>query len=317
LTISEAAGARAATDPFASVDALVEGLGGVGYIASRRIATALYMAVHLQKPILVEGSAGVGKTELALSTARLLAQPLIRMQCYEGLDESKALYEWKYGKQLLYTQILKDRMGTALADAPSMDAAMDRLHGMGDLFFSEPFLEPRPLMQALRQDDGCVLLIDEIDKSGEAFEAFLLEVLSAYQVSVPELGVIVAKTPPLVFLTSNNVRDLGDALKRRCLHLHIPLPEAALEERIVATRVPGIEATLTTQLVAFVQSLRTLDLRKPPSISETVDWARALILLHADSLDSGMVRDTLNVILKFEQDITAVEPQIVELLHRR
>jgi MoxR-like ATPase len=317
LTISAPAQAGSVGGPFSSVDALVEGLGSVGYIASRRIATALYMAVHLQKPILVEGSAGVGKTELALSTARLLAQPLIRMQCYEGLDESKALYEWKYGKQLLYTQILKDRMGVALADAPDMDAAMDRLHGMGDLFFSEPFLEPRPLMQALRQDDGCVLLIDEIDKSDEAFEAFLLEVLSAYQVSVPELGVIVAKTPPLVFLTSNNVRDLGDALKRRCLHLHIPLPEAALEERIVATRVPGIEAALTAQLVAFVQSLRTLDLRKPPSISETVDWARALILLHADSLEPAMVRDTLNVILKFEQDITAVEPQIVELLHRR
>jgi MoxR-like ATPase len=158
---------------------------------------------------------------------------------------------------------------------------------------------------------------DEVDKSDEAFEAFLLEVLSAYQVSVPELGVIKAKTPPLVFLTSNNVRDLGDALKRRCLHLHIPLPEAALEERIVATRVPGIEATLTKELVAFVQSLRTLDLRKAPSISETVDWARALILLHADSLDPSMVRDTLNVILKFEQDIVAVEPQIVELLHRR
>jgi MoxR-like ATPase len=317
LTISSSAPAVAAANPFASVDALVEGLGSVGYIASRRIATALYMAVHLQKPILVEGSAGVGKTELALSTARLLAQPLIRMQCYEGLDESKALYEWKYGKQLLYTQILKDRMGSALADAPDMDAAMDRLHGMGDLFFSEPFLEPRPLMQALRQDDGCVLLIDEIDKSDEAFEAFLLEVLSAYQVSVPELGVIVAKTPPLVFLTSNNVRDLGDALKRRCLHLHIPLPESALEERIVATRVPGIEQALTAQLVAFVQSLRTLDLRKAPSISETVDWARALILLHAKDLDAAMVRDTLNVILKFEQDIAAVEPQIVELLQRR
>jgi MoxR-like ATPase len=311
------AGPPSASGPFSSVDALVEGLGSVGYIASRRIATALYMAVHLQKPILVEGSAGVGKTELALSTARLLAQPLIRMQCYEGLDESKALYEWKYGKQLLYTQILKDRMGVALADAPDMDAAMDRLHGMGDLFFSEPFLEPRPLMQALRHDDGCVLLIDEIDKSDEAFEAFLLEVLSAYQVSVPELGVIVAKTPPLVFLTSNNVRDLGDALKRRCLHLHITLPEPALEERIVATRVPGIEAALTSQLVAFVQSLRTLDLRKAPSISETVDWARALILLHAKDLDPAMVRDTLNVILKFEQDVRAVEPQIVELLHRR
>jgi MoxR-like ATPase len=321
LTISKTApqgqASGAAADPFASVDALVEGLAGVGYIASRRIATALYMAANLQKPILVEGSAGVGKTELALSTARLIAKPLIRMQCYEGLDESKALYEWKYGKQLLYTQILKDRMGVALADAPDMDAAMDRLHGMGDLFFSEPFLEPRPLMQALKQDDGCVLLIDEIDKSDEAFEAFLLEVLSAYQVSVPELGVVIAKTPPLVFLTSNNVRDLGDALKRRCLHLHIPLPDAALEERIVATRVPGIEAALTEQLVAFVQSLRTIDLRKPPSISETVDWARALVLLHAGSLDPAMVRDTLNVILKFEQDIIAVEPQIVELMARR
>ena len=317
LTISQTAPGMAAADPFASVDALVEGLAGVGYIASRRIATALYMAVNLQKPILVEGSAGVGKTELALSTARLIAKPLIRMQCYEGLDESKALYEWKYGKQLLYTQILKDRMGETLADAKTMDAAMDRLHGMGDLFFSEPFLEPRPLMQALREDDGCVLLIDEIDKSDEAFEAFLLEVLSAYQVSIPELGVIAAKTPPIVFLTSNNVRDLGDALKRRCLHLHIPLPEPALEERIVATRVPDIETTLTKQLVAFVQGLRTLDLRKVPSISETVDWARALVLLHADSLDPSLVRDTLNVILKFEQDITAVEPQIIELLQRR
>ncbi|MGA0606485.1 AAA family ATPase [Phenylobacterium sp. VNQ135] len=317
MTVSTPSAANSGADPFASVDALIQGLAGVGYIASRRIATALYMAVNLQKPILVEGSAGVGKTELALSTATMLGQPLIRMQCYEGLDESKALYEWKYGKQLLYTQILKDRMGEALADAKSMDAAMDRLHGMGDLFFSEPFLEPRPLMKALQQDDGCVLLIDEVDKSDEAFEAFLLEVLSAYQVSVPELGVLKAKTPPLVFLTSNNVRDLGDALKRRCLHLHIPLPEAALEEKIVASRVPGIEARLTRELVAFVQSLRTLDLRKAPSISETVDWARALVLLHADSLDAEVVRDTLNVILKFEQDIAAVEPQVVELIHRR
>jgi MoxR-like ATPase len=316
-TVTPAARASAAANPLASVETLVTGLESVGYIASRRIATALYMAVNLQKPILVEGSAGVGKTELALSTARLLGLPLIRMQCYEGLDESKALYEWKYGKQLLYTQILKDRMGETLADAKTMDEAMERLHGVGDLFYSEPFLEPRPLMRALREDDGCVLLIDEIDKSDEAFEAFLLEVLSAYQVSIPELGVVTAKTPPFVFLTSNNVRDLGDALKRRCLHLHIPLPEPALEERIVATRVPGIDAMLTDQLVAFVQALRTLDLRKSPSISETVDWARALVLLHASSLDPTLVRETLNVILKFEQDIAAVEPQIVELLQRR
>ena len=288
----------------------------MGYIASRRIATSLYMAVRLQKPILVEGTAGVGKTELALCTAALLGLPLIRMQCYEGLDESKALYEWKYGKQLLYTQILKDRMGVALADAPDMDAAMGRLHGMGDLFFSEPFLEPRPLMKALQEREGCVLLIDEIDKSDEAFEAFLLEVLSAYQVSIPELGVLKAETPPIVFLTSNNVRDLGDALKRRCLHLHIPLPDAALEKKIVTSRVPGIEARLTAQLVDFVQSLRGLDLRKSPSISETVDWARALILLNADALEGEVVRDTLNVLLKFEQDIVAVEPQIAELIRQ-
>jgi len=317
LTVSnsaEAKGLRSA--PLASVETIIEGLAEVGYIASRRIATALFMSHHLQKPVLVEGTAGVGKTELALCTAAMLGLPLIRMQCYEGLDESKALYEWKYGKQLLYTQILKDRMGEALSDAATMDEAMVRLHGLGDLFFSEPFLEPRPLMRALREPGGAVLLIDEIDKSDEAFEAFLLEILSAYQVSVPELGVIKADTPPIVFLTSNNARDLGDALKRRCLHLHIPLPEPKLEERIVATRVPGIEGRLNRELVAFVQTLRTLDLRKSPSISETVDWARALILLHAHALEPEMVRETLNVLLKFEQDIQAIEPQIAELIRK-
>jgi MoxR-like ATPase len=301
----------------ASTEAIIEGLASVGYIASRRIATALYMALHLQKPILVEGVAGVGKTELALCAAALLGLPLIRMQCYEGLDESKALYEWKYGKQLLYTQILKDHMGRSLADAPDMESAMERLHGAGDLFFSEPFLESRPLLAAMRAEDGAVLLIDEIDKSDEAFEAFLLEALSAYQVSIPEIGVIRAKTPPVVFLTSNNVRDLGDALKRRCLHLHIPLPDQALEERIVAARVPGVEAALRTQLVRFVQTLRTLDLRKLPSISETVDWARALILLNATALEPELVRETLNVLLKFEADIVAVEPRLGELLAQR
>jgi MoxR-like ATPase len=307
---------RLATSPLTSVDAIIEGLAGVGYIASRRIATALFMAEHLQKPVLVEGMAGVGKTELALSTAALLGLPLIRLQCYEGLDESKALYEWKYGKQLLYTQILKDRMGESLAGAATMEAAMDRLHGMGDLFFSEPFLEPRPLLQALRTEGGAVLLIDEVDKSDEAFEAFLLEILSAYQVTAPEIGTIKAKVPPLVFLTSNNVRDLGDALKRRCLHLHIPLPDAHLEEKIVATRVPGVEARLRRELVAFVQGLRGLELRKLPSISETVDWARALVLLHAEALDTTLVQETLNVLLKFEQDIVAVEPKLAEHLAR-
>jgi MoxR-like ATPase len=302
---------------LSSIAAIVGGLEGVGYIASRRIATALYMAAHLQKPVLVEGVAGVGKTELALSTAAMLGLPLIRLQCYEGLDESKALYEWKYGKQLLYTQILKDRLGASLADAPDLASAMARLDGADELFFSETFLEPRPLLKALREPGGAVLLIDEIDKSDEAFEAFLLEMLSAFQVSIPEIGVIRAIVPPIVFLTSNNVRDLGDALKRRCLHLHIPLPDQDLEERIVAARVPAVEARLRGDLVAFVQSLRTMDLRKAPSISETVDWARALVLLHAGALDADLVRDTLNVLLKFEVDIAATEPRIGELIRRQ
>ncbi len=299
-----------------SVEAIIEGLGEVGYIASRRIATALFMAIKLQKPILVEGFAGVGKTELALATAALFEKPLIRMQCYEGLDESKALYEWKYGKQLLYTQMLKDRLSETLSGAATLELAMEKLHGMGDMFFSEPFLEPRPLLKALREDGGAVLLIDEVDKTDEAFEAYLLEVLSAFQVTIPEIGTFVAKTTPLVFLTSNNVRDLGDALKRRCLHLHIPLPDPQLEMRIVATRVPHIEQSLNEQLVKFVQALRTMDLRKPPSISETVDWARALILLHAHALEPNMVRETLNVLLKFEQDIQAIEPQVGKLLDK-
>ena len=226
---------------LASVESITEGLGSIGYIASRRIATAIFVAENLSKPILVEGSAGVGKTELALSTAQWLGLPLIRMQCYEGLDESKALYEWKYGKQLLYTQILKDKMGDTLSDTKGLDEAMQRLHGFGDLFFSEQFLEPRPLLKALRQKHGAVLLIDEVDKSDEEFEAFLLEILSAFQVTIPEIGTIEASVPPLVFLTSNNMREMGDALKRRCLHLFIPLPDTKLEQRIVASRVPEIE----------------------------------------------------------------------------
>jgi MoxR-like ATPase len=299
-----------------NVDDIIAGLGEVGYITSRQIATAIFVAGNLTKPILVEGSAGVGKTELALSTAAWLDLPLIRMQCYEGLDESKALYEWKYGKQLLYTQILKDKMGDVLGDAPGLDAAMEKLKGFGDLFFSEEFLEPRPLLKALRQERGAVLLIDEIDKSDEEFEAFLLEILSAFQVTIPEIGTITSTVPPIVFLTSNNMREMGDALKRRCLHLYIPLPDAKLEEQIVAARVPDIEQKLRRKLVAFVQLLREQDLKKLPSISETLDWARVLLLLHADDLAPDMIRDTLNVLLKFEQDIHAVRPQIAEMTRK-
>ena len=300
--------------PTASVETITAGLAAVDYIASQPIATALLLARDLGKPVLVEGSAGVGKTELALSTARWLSLPLIRMQCYEGLDESKALYEWKYGKQLLYTQLLKDKINEVLGETGDLTDALGRLANFSDMFFSEQFLEPRPLLQALREPEGAVLLIDEVDKANEEFEAFLLEILSAFQVTIPEIGTITAACPPLVFLTSNNTRDMSDALKRRCLHLHIPLPDARLEAAIVTARVPGIDARLTRQVVAFVQALRALDLKKLPSISETLDWARAIVLLHGAQIDRALVRDTLNVLLKFEADIDHTESQMTDLL---
>jgi MoxR-like ATPase len=232
------------------------------------------------------------------------------MQCYEGLDEAKALYEWKYAKQLLYTQILKDKLGEVLGGAESLHAALDQLHDFGDVFFSKEFVEPRPLLQALEQPKGCVLLIDEIDKSDAEFESLLLEILSDFQVSIPELGTIAAVVPPTVILTSNSERNLGDALKRRCLHLHIGFPEQKLEERIVESRVPGISHTLRKQLVGFIHSLRTLDLKKQPSVSETIDWARVLVLLQAGELGHEMVKDTLNVLLKYESDVEAALPHV-------
>ncbi len=296
------------------IETIVAGLATQNYIASRQISTAILIAQNLNKPILVEGSAGVGKTELALSTAAYLNLPLIRMQCYEGLDESKALYEWKYGKQLLYTQVLKEQIGDVLQGAKGLHESMGKLNEFSDVFFSEQFLEPRPLLTALQQEEGAVLLIDEIDKSNEEFEAFLLEILSDFQVTIPEIGTIVAKEPPIVFLTSNNTRDMGDALKRRCLHLFIPLPDAKLEEQIITARVPDLDARLRKKLVFFVQQMRELDLKKLPSISETIDWARVMVLLHADDLERGLVHETLNVLLKFEEDIRAVEQKSGELV---
>ena len=307
----------AATDTLVtSIEAVEQGLGAAGYIASRQIATAVFLAERLEKPILVEGPAGVGKTELAKALATWLGLKLIRLQCYEGLDEAKALYEWKYGKQLLYTQILKDKLAEVLGHADTLPAALDRLHRFGDIFYSPDFLEPRPLLQALQQPTGCVLLIDEIDKSEQEFEAFLLELLSDYQATIPEIGAIVAEIPPIVILTSNAGRDLGDALKRRCLHLHIGFPEPRLESRIIETRVPGIELVLRQQIVGFVQLLRKLDLKKLPSVSETIDWARALLLLHVASLDVDMVRDTLNLLLKYEADVEAARIQVPDLVAR-
>jgi len=295
---------------LASIEAVIAMLAEVGYIATRPIATALYLAHHLRKPVLIEGPAGVGKTELAVSAARALQFALLRLQCYEGLDDNKALYEWKYGKQLLYTQILKEKIGLLVDDADTLHGAFARLAGFQDLFFSREFLEPRPLLQAMEQHGGSVLLIDEVDKSEEAFEALLLEVLADYQVTIPEIGTIRAQVPPLVILTSNNTRELGDALKRRCLHLHIDFPDAALEQRVLRARVPGIGAALLAQLVAFVQSLRVQNIRKPPSVAESVDWARTLVLLHAPVLDETLVRETLGVLLKRETDVREIDGQI-------
>lgn len=295
-------------------DQIDQAFGELGYISNDRIATAVYLAQALRKPILVEGPPGVGKTELALATAQMLDIPLIRLQCYEGLDEAKALYEWKYGKQLLYTQILKEKLADVLQDAETLESSMDRLHGFTDVFFAPEFLEARPLLKALQEENGSVLLIDEIDKSDYEFEAYLLEILSAYQITVPEIGSISAKVPPIVFLTSNNTREMGDALKRRCLHLYIPFPDEKTERAIVQARVPELSDSLRRQLVGFVHALREEELKKLPAISETIDWARTLLLLNVTELDVPTVRRTLNVLLKFEEDVTGVDKNLFKMV---
>lgn len=301
-------------DKINSPDTIQQHFEELGYICSDAIATAVYLACHLQKPILVEGPPGVGKTELAKKTSELLAAPLIRMQCYEGLDEAKALYEWKYGKQLLYTQLLKDQLGDVMRGAKGLDESVSRLHQFGDIFYSDEFLEPRPLLEALRAEDGSILLIDEIDKADQEFEAFLLELLSDYQISIPELGTIKAKSNPLVFLTSNNTRELGDALKRRCLHLYIPFPSKEIEQKIISAQVPELNDSLKQQLVEFISELREMALKKVPAVSETIDWAQALLLLNVENLDEEWVKNTLNLLLKFQDDIEAIEPEIDNLL---
>lgn len=301
---------------FASIENIQEGFQNVGYICSRQIATTLYLAYHLEKPILVEGPAGVGKTELAKTAATYLNKPLIRLQCYEGLDESKALYEWKYGKQLLYTQILKDKLNEVLKGAKGLESSIEKLHQHDDIFFSTHFLEPRPLLSAIQTKGGAVLLVDEVDKSDQEFEAFLLEILSDYQVSVPEIGTIRATSKPFVFLTSNNTREMSEALKRRCIHLFIPFPDAKLEKEIIRVRVPAISEGLRSQLVSFIQQVRNLDLKKVPSVSETIDWAKVLVLLHSSGMDSELIKETLNTFLKFEEDIEIVKEQLYQLVDK-
>jgi MoxR-like ATPase len=302
------------SEAAAEIDRILAGLAAERYIASRAIATAIFIARSLSKPILVEGPAGVGKTELAKTAAAWLGLPLIRLQCYEGLDEGKALYEWKYGKQLLYTQLLKEKLADVLQGAEGIAASMDKLRGFGELFYSEDFLEPRPLLKAMREPKGAVLLIDEVDKADEEFEAFLLEALSDFQVSVPELGTIRATQIPLVVLTSNNARELSDGLKRRCLHLFIDFPPADEELAIIRLKVPEVSERLAQTVVTAVQRIRGLELRKAPSISESLDWARSLVILNAETLDRDLVESTLTLLVKHEKDLERVKGALDKVL---
>jgi MoxR-like ATPase len=295
---------------FESPQEVKEALNKQNYIPSDEISTILYLSQQLGKPLLTEGPAGVGKTELAKAVAGATGRELIRLQCYEGLDETKALYEWEYAKQLLYTQLLRDKIQGALADSSSLKDAADRLAQEEDVFFSMRFLLQRPLLKAILSDKPTVLLIDEIDRADAEFEAFLLEILSDFQVSVPELGTLSAKFHPLVVLTSNNTRELSEALKRRCLYLFIDYPEIEQELAVVRLKVPELSPKLAREAVELIQRLRDMNLRKSPSISETLDWAKALVALNADRLDNHTLETTLNVLLKHEQDLVRAKRQL-------
>jgi MoxR-like ATPase len=286
---------RTAPPRFSSVATVRENLRDVAYLADEGIAGVVYLADRLGKPVLVEGPAGTGKTQLAKSVAEMTGARLIRLQCYEGLDESKALYEWNYKKQLLRIQV--ERESSTWQD-------------IEDDIFTEDFLLTRPLLEAIRADEPVVLLIDEVDRVEIETEALLLEILSDYQVSIPELGTVSAKQIPLVFLTSNNTRELSEALKRRCLYLHIDYPHLDREKEIVLTRVPDISEHLADQVVRIVRSIRQLELKKSPSVSETLDWARTLVLLGIENVDAEQAKETLHILLKYQSDIAKAAKEL-------
>ncbi|MBP9112858.1 MAG: MoxR family ATPase [Polyangiaceae bacterium] len=275
-----------------------EQLLGAGYFADDRTSLAVSLALELERPVLIEGPAGVGKTDLARAAAEALGRKMVRLQCYEGLDDAKALYEWNYTKQLLFAQVSAQAGSTA----PAAD------------LFSEAFLIPRPLLSVLVSEEPCVLLLDEVDRADPEFEALLLEILSEFQITIPEIGTFRAKHKPLVFLTTNGTRDLTDALRRRCLYLPLDYPTPARELEIVRAKLPTLHATLGQSLVDFMERVRSLELRQRPSIAETIDWAKALLLLNKNALDAPLVRATLGVILKHSDDIDRVDSKIDAIL---
>lgn len=291
-------------EEFTDVAETLERFREHGYLADHRLATTVFLQSRLGKPILLEGPAGVGKTQLAQSLAQVTGRRLLRLQCYEGQDETKALYEWDYGKQLLYTQILREKIGQLVEDAVDLHDAVERIAKQDSVFFSERFLAPRPLLEAIDSEEPVVLLIDEVDRADEALEAVLLELLSEFQISIPEVGTVKARHQPYVVLTSNNSRDLSAALKRRCLHLFLDYPDAGRELEIVRSKGTGLDHALAARLVEIVRGLRELELRKAPSISETIDWARTLAVLGVTELNAEVLASTLNVVVKYERDVT-------------